>query len=434
MKFYRGSGRGARAYVEADHHRADDYYLADGAGIAEMIRVDGRTGSVLNRMALDGDGYESWVEGVDVATGLDKGHVRTDAHALRFAEVIVNGPKSWSLAAGLHPDISAALDAAQDRAVQQIGQYIGTHVCTRVGSRGKQRQVRVQQAEMAAIRHYTSRGGDPHRHLHLQINARVPAAGKWRGIDSAQLLRMQRAINGIGHRTVLADPEFRAALALHGYTVDSDGEIAQLAAAVPAMSKRAAQVAANIQRYERQWRTEHPGEEPGPGLLRAWDERAWADKREAKRNNPTRGPECETAWIGELRSLGVDVDGHLAAAPTGTGGMPVGAVDRDEAADRVLKVLGAGGRGRSSWNVYDNRGVTEEVLAARRTPRCRRRRSRGPVCRHRPTPGVPGTRGGRRRPSRGPVPVRGGPAGPGAPPAPHLAGGDRPGTRPSRPS
>jgi len=365
MKFYRGSGRGARAYVEADHHRADDYYLADGAGIAEMIRVDGRTGGVLDRMQLDGDAYESWVEGVDVATGLDKGHVRTDAHALRFAEVIVNGPKSWSLAAGLHPDISAALDAAQDRAVQQIGQYIATHVCTRVGSRGKQRQVRVQQVEMAAIRHYTSRGGDPHRHLHLQINARVPAAGKWRGIDSAQLLRMQRAINGIGHRAVLADPEFRAALAAHGYTVGSAGEIVQLAAAVPAMSKRSAQVAANIERYERQWRTEHPGAEPGPGLLRAWDERGWADKREAKKNHPTRGPECETAWIGELRSLGVDVDAQLAAAPTGTGGMPVGAVDRDEAADRVLKVLGAGGRGRSTWNVYDIRGVTEEVLAAR---------------------------------------------------------------------
>ena len=125
MKFYRGSGRGARAYVEADHHRADDYYLADGAGIAEMIRVDGRTGDVLDRMQLDGDAYESWVEGVDLATGLDKGALRQDAHALRFAEVIVNGPKSWSLAAGLHPDISAALDAAQDRAVQQIGQYLG---------------------------------------------------------------------------------------------------------------------------------------------------------------------------------------------------------------------------------------------------------------------------------------------------------------------
>ena len=57
-------------------------------------------------MQLDGDAYESWVEGVDVRTGLDKGALRHDEHALRFAEVIVNGPKSWSLAAGLHPDIS----------------------------------------------------------------------------------------------------------------------------------------------------------------------------------------------------------------------------------------------------------------------------------------------------------------------------------------
>ena len=93
----------------------------------------------------------------------------------------------------------------------------------------------VDSIEMAQIRHYTSRGGDPHRHIHLQVNARVPAAGKWRGIDSAQMLRMQRAINGIGHRAVLADPEFRAVIAAHGYTVDSDGEIKELAAAVPAM-------------------------------------------------------------------------------------------------------------------------------------------------------------------------------------------------------
>ena len=74
MKFYRGSGRGARAYVEADHHRADDYYLAEGAGIAEMIRVDGRTGDVLDRVQLDGDAYESWVEGVDCPHRPGQGH------------------------------------------------------------------------------------------------------------------------------------------------------------------------------------------------------------------------------------------------------------------------------------------------------------------------------------------------------------------------
>lgn len=34
MKFYRGSATAARAYVEADHSRADDYYLTEGAGVA----------------------------------------------------------------------------------------------------------------------------------------------------------------------------------------------------------------------------------------------------------------------------------------------------------------------------------------------------------------------------------------------------------------
>ncbi|MFT4008827.1 MAG: hypothetical protein QM655_02175 [Nocardioidaceae bacterium] len=34
VKFYRGSAAAARAYVEADHSRADDYYLAEGSGVA----------------------------------------------------------------------------------------------------------------------------------------------------------------------------------------------------------------------------------------------------------------------------------------------------------------------------------------------------------------------------------------------------------------
>src|SRR5450755_1570999 len=119
---YKGSGRGARAYIEADHHRADDYYLAEGAGIAEVVRVD-RNGAERDRLSLSGDDYEAWVEGVDVFDPARpaKGTLRHDAKALRFVEVVVNGPKSWSLAAGLHPDVSQALDAAQERAVAAIG-------------------------------------------------------------------------------------------------------------------------------------------------------------------------------------------------------------------------------------------------------------------------------------------------------------------------
>ena len=80
------------------------------------------------------------------------------------------------------------------------------------------------------MRHYTSRAGDPHRHLHLQINARVFAAGQWRGLHTVGVRDSLDAINGIGHAAVATDPQFRAALAAHGFTLDADaGEIAQLA-------------------------------------------------------------------------------------------------------------------------------------------------------------------------------------------------------------
>ena len=34
VKFYRGSPGAARTYVEADRSRVDDYYLAEGTGLA----------------------------------------------------------------------------------------------------------------------------------------------------------------------------------------------------------------------------------------------------------------------------------------------------------------------------------------------------------------------------------------------------------------
>jgi hypothetical protein len=70
--------------------------------------------------SLTGDAYEAWVAGRDPETCEPRGQLRTDAPAVRFVEVVVNGPKSWSLAAALHPDIAAAYDAAQDRAAEQI--------------------------------------------------------------------------------------------------------------------------------------------------------------------------------------------------------------------------------------------------------------------------------------------------------------------------
>ncbi len=114
------------------------------------------------------------------------------------------------------------------------------------------------------IRHYTSRAGDPHRHLHLQINARVFAAGAWRGLHSVGVRDMIEAINSIGHTAVATDPEFRAALSKAGFTMDPEtGEIRELAPFVGVFSARTAQIRGNVDRYEAEWRAEYPGEEPG---------------------------------------------------------------------------------------------------------------------------------------------------------------------------
>ena len=85
--------------------------------------------------------------GHDPDTGRPRGRLRTDGRAVRFVEVVVNGPKSWSLAAALHPDVTAAYAAAQDRAAVQVIHWLAQHATSRVGPRGKQVQLPVEMLE-----------------------------------------------------------------------------------------------------------------------------------------------------------------------------------------------------------------------------------------------------------------------------------------------
>jgi exodeoxyribonuclease V alpha subunit len=305
---------------------------------------------------MTGEIYEQWVAGIDLDAGRLKGRVRDDANALRFVEVTVNGPKTWSLAAALHPEISAALDAAHDKAAAEIVGWVAGHATTRVGPRGRQVQVPVEQIEAAVIRHYTSRAGDPHRHLHLQINARVWVAGAWRGIHSVGIRDSIEAINGIGHAAVATDREFRSVLAAHGFTLDPEtSEVRELAPFVGAFSARTAQIRRNVDRYEATWRTEHPDQEPGRRLREAWDRRAWAQARPDK-VVPTDGAELVARWNGELRELGY----RDPAQPVPLAGTRPGWIDRDAAAELVVSILGSN---RSAWNTADIRGKTEILLA-----------------------------------------------------------------------
>jgi exodeoxyribonuclease V alpha subunit len=305
---------------------------------------------------LTGETYETWVAGQDPDTGAPRGRLRTDDRAVRFVEVVVNGPKSWSLAAALHPDIGDAYDAAQDRAAAQIIGWLVEHATTRVGPRGGQVQVPVEVLEAVTVRHYTSRAEDPHRHLHMQINARVYAVGKWRGLHTVGMRDSLAAINGIGHAAVATDPQFTAALAAHGYTLDATGEIRQLEDYVGPFSARAGQIARNLDRYEQEWTAAHPGEQPGPALRRAWDARAWADGRPAE-IDPQPGIELTARWLAELAVLGY----RLRDRPADLYPTPVGALDREAAVERVSARLAAG---RSAWNAADIRGEVEQLIAA----------------------------------------------------------------------
>jgi hypothetical protein len=221
-------------------------------------------------------------------------------------------------------------------------------------------QVPVEEIEAAVVRHYTSRAGDPHRHLHLQVNSRVWAKGRWRGLHTVGVRDSLEAINGIGHSAVMTDPGFRAALAGHGYTLDLEsGEITELAGFVGAFSARAKQIENNVDSYEAQWRAEHPGQEPGPKLRQTWDRRAWAEARPDK-VVPVSGDDLQRRWVEELREVGFRAPDR-SEAPVRAVGVRPGSLDRDGLVETALVRLGAR---HSAWNAADARGEMERLIAA----------------------------------------------------------------------
>lgn len=256
---------------------------------------------------------------------------------MRFVEITVNGPKTWSVAAALHPEVAAAYDAVQDRAAEQIIGWVAEHATTRVGPRGRQ------------------------VHLHLQINARVFAAGRWRGLHTVGFRDSIEALNGIGHADVMCDPEFRAALAAAGFTLDpASGEVVELTPFVGAFSERAAQIGRNIDRYEAERRASNPGQEPGPAVRRSWDRRAWKDARPDK-IAPKDGAELVAAWNQQLHELGYRDPSTQPGLPIIVGAPRVGGFDRDAAVETILVRLAAR---RSAWNAADIRGQAEKAITA----------------------------------------------------------------------
>ncbi len=306
---FRGTGADSRRYLESDRARADEYYLEGGVSLAEFSVVGGN-GEVVGEGVLTPEQYAEWVDWINPFTGESMGTPRAPGDGRRgsprFAEMVMNAPKSLSVAAALHPEVSEALDLAQKDAVWEIRRWLGQHTVTRVGARGRQEVVPVEQLETVSVVHKTSRAGDPHRHIHFQIGTRVWAAGAWRGLDTAALFKQQGAIRALGTAVIAAHPHLAEALDAHALTLDPvTGEVAELERFNAPMSKRAGQVARNFARFEAEWEARHPGQEASPVVTARLTAMAWDHERPAKK--PSRLKD-EAGWRAELGDLGYTPD------------------------------------------------------------------------------------------------------------------------------
>jgi len=350
---FRGTGADALRYLESDRARADEYYLEAGIALAEFTAVDAG-GRVIGEVALSADEYRQWVDWVNPLTGESMGKPRLPGEGRRgsprFAEMVVNVPKSLSIAAALHPEVSEALDAAQRDAVAEIRSWLGQHSVTRVGPRGAQEVVPVEQLETVAVSHKTSRAGDPHRHIHFQIGTRVWAAGAWRGLDTAALFRQQGAIRALGTAVLSAHPRLAAVLDAHGLTLDPvTGEVAELVPWNAVMSKRGAQVARNLARFEAEWEAAHPGETPGPVVSARLRAKAWDHERPSKKPSVLGS---EAGWLRELEDAGYTPDLPRAAVPARV------ALDELQVQQVASRALDRCAAAASAWTVHD---VQEQV-------------------------------------------------------------------------
>ncbi|RXW33483.1 MobF family relaxase [Propioniciclava flava] len=307
---FRGSGAAARCYVEADRSRADEYYLGADNAVAEYTVLDGSS-EVTTARSLTAAEYEGWVDWTNPVTGESMGTPRAAAEGTKgsplFAEMTINAPKSLSVAAALHPEVSDALDTAQQDALAEIRRWLGQHSVTRVGPREAREVVPIEHMQVVGIRHKTSRAGDPHRHIHMQIGTRVWAAGKWRALDTAALFKQQGAIQALGTAVIAAHPQLAAVLDKHGLTLDAlTGEVAELEPFNGVMSKRSAQIKRNLDRLEAEWKAQHPGEALGPAMTARLQGIAWTHQRPGKKPADLKD---EQWWVQELREAGYDPAG-----------------------------------------------------------------------------------------------------------------------------
>jgi hypothetical protein len=317
----------------------------------------------ITRDELDAGRLSAWVNGDDPDTGERRGSELASPKADLVLDGTINAPKSYSLAALLNPDLATEFEALQDRLRDRIITTWQRELNARRGAAGRIREG-LAQVEVVELQHKRSRALDPHVHRHLWLNVKVQGEdGRWSNVDSRVAMKLHTLVNAEGELAARTDPEWVAALARHGYTLNDAGEIAELATVVPAVSRRSQQIEANRAAMVAEWRSHHPGQEPSADVMASIDRHAWAAGRP---NKPESVDEDE--WEARVRDELAAIDPSVLTprVPVAVRALAVADLDRDlvaamgvvDADDRSVR---SGGR----FSMYDIRaGVTRAVAAS----------------------------------------------------------------------
>ena len=298
------------------------YGAASDSTVSRFIVDNG----VITADELSSEGLRVWLTGHDPVTGEERGHQRLSPDADLLLDGTLNHPKSYSIAALLHPELAAEFEALQDRLRERILLTWQTELNARRGHGGLVRED-ITRIEVVELQHRRSRALDPHIHRHLWLNIKVLGAdGKWSNLDSRVAMKLHTVINAEGELAARTDPAWIAALARHGYRLDDAGEITELAGAVRPLSRRSAQIEVNRARLIAGWSAAHGGSAPSVDVLHQIDRRAWAV---ARPNKPA--DLDEMSWESRVRDEIAAIDPRLIAAraPVAVASTDLQALDLD---------------------------------------------------------------------------------------------------------
>lgn len=341
-RWKRGVGsQGVRQAMAYAFQGTCDSHIRSAAGIEALARYSDVDASRVVRYvveagnvavdALDSTQLRRWVDGHDPLTDERRGRELISPEADLILDGTINAPKSYSIAALLHPELATEFEALQDRLRQRIITTWQSELNARRGAGGCFREG-LHRAEVVELQHRRSRALDPHIHRHLWLNVKVLGEdGKWSNVDSRVAMKLHTVINAEGELAARTDPTWIAALARHGYTLNESGEIAELAAAVRPLSRRSNQIEANRAVLLARWRDAHPGQEPDRDVLQQIDRMAWATHRP---NKP--GQVDETAWEQLIRDELAAIDPHLLTPRRPVQVRSADAVDRELLAARAI--------------------------------------------------------------------------------------------------